>query len=264
MEDAKRLVAVVVAWEAGSDGGCRGGSLGRPWRMSSSTRTAFIAMAAADPFTCCGDDLRARVGQGGRQPRAPGTLVTPPVGSVRTQPFSSRSAPSVNQQSRCRDEARRDEHGASRGMTRPVVHLDTTQPVVLDEDRAHGPSTMPMARATSSVALGLGEHPLRCEDDDVVAPLPHDLGVADRVGCHRDDAERLVADLVAVAVGAVQHVAGPAFTQASDVGKLITQTGGEKYLPGGDLVAAANMTRNPAIGGRRVMPWTVPVTTRAP
>ena len=65
--------------------------------------------------------------------------------------------------------------------------------------------------------LGGGEGVGWGEVDEVVGPLADDLGVADRAGVAADDAELAVADLVAVAVGAVQDVAGPPLTQAGDV-----------------------------------------------
>ena len=71
------------------------------------------------------------------------------------------------------------------------------------------PSTTPMARATQLGPLGGGEGVGWGEVDEVVGPLPDDLGVADGARGAADDAEPAVADLVAVAVGAVQDVAGP-------------------------------------------------------
>ena len=117
-------------------------------------------------------------------------------------------------------------------MTRPSSISTPLRRSSVVRIRRTVPSTTPMARATSSVRWVSVSMPSRCEEDDVVAPLPHDLGVADRVGCRADDAERLVADLVAVAVRAVQHVAGPAFTQAGDVGELVAQPGGERAPAG--------------------------------
>jgi hypothetical protein len=63
------------------------------------------------------------------------------------------------------------------------------------------------------------------EVDEVVGPLANDLGVADRVRAATDDAELPVDDLMAVAVGAVQDVAGPPFAEAGDVGQLFDQAG---------------------------------------
>ena len=113
-------------------------------------------------------------------------------------------------------------------MTRPSSISTPLQPVVGGEDPAHGALDDADGTRHQFGALGLGEHPVGCEEDDVVAPLAHDLGVPDRVRRRADDAERLVADLVAVAVRAVQHVAGPAFTQPVDVGELVAQPGGER------------------------------------
>ena len=63
------------------------------------------------------------------------------------------------------------------------------------------------------------------EVDEVVGPLANDLGVADRARAATDDAELPVGDLVAVAVGAVQDVAGPPVAEPGDVGQLVVQAG---------------------------------------
>ncbi len=51
-------------------------------------------------------------------------------------------------------------------------------------------------------------------------------------GCAAEDAERLVADLVAVAVRAVQEVAAPPLAHAGDVGDVVAQAGGDQDAAG--------------------------------
>ncbi len=72
------------------------------------------------------------------------------------------------------------------------------------------------------------------EEDDVVGPLPEQERVLDGVGRAAEHAEPLVADLVAVAVGAVQQVAAPALADAGDVGELVAEPGGDQDAAGGD------------------------------
>ena len=93
------------------------------------------------------------------------------------------------------------------------------------------PSTTPMARASSWVRSAVVRSVGWGEVDEVVGPLAHDLGVADGARGAADDTEPAVADLVAVAVGAVQDVAGPPLAQPRDVGELVAQAGGDQEAP---------------------------------
>ena len=51
----------------------------------------------------------------------------------------------------------------------------------------------------------------------------------DRLGGGADDAERLLAHLVPVAVRAVEQVAAPALAHARDVGQHVAQAGGDQH-----------------------------------
>jgi len=73
--------------------------------------------------------------------------------------------------------------------------------------------------------LGVGEV------DDVVGPLAHDLRVLDRARAGADDAEGLVADFVAVAIGAVEQVTAPPLRHAGDVGDAVDDAGGDEDPP---------------------------------
>ena len=70
------------------------------------------------------------------------------------------------------------------------------------------------------------------EEDDVVGPLAHEQGVLDGVRRAAEDAERLVAHLVAVAVGAVEQVASPPLAQPGNVWDLVAQPGGDQDAGG--------------------------------
>ena len=65
-----------------------------------------------------------------------------------------------------------------------------------------------------------------------------------------EDAERLVADLPAVAVRAVQHVAGPPLAQARNVGQLVAQAGGDQQPPRRDRVAVGEQDLEPVVAAR--------------
>lgn len=66
------------------------------------------------------------------------------------------------------------------------------------------------------------------EEDDVVGPLPYQLGVLDGAGLSAQDSQRLVADLPAMAVRAVQQVAAPALVDPRHVRQLVADTGGDQ------------------------------------
>ena len=69
------------------------------------------------------------------------------------------------------------------------------------------------------------------EEDDVVRPLPDQEGVLHCSRIRAEDAERLVANLPAVAVRAVQEIAPPPLADAGDVGQLVAEAGGDQDPP---------------------------------
>ena len=125
------------------------------------------------------------------------------------------------------------------------------------------PSTMPMARATSSVRWVSVSIPSGAKNDDVVAPLPHDLGVADRVGC------------VAMTPRGRSRTSWPwqygqCSTSRAQRSRRPAMSGSSSRRPVARSTCRVvtwwpplNMTRNPPLW-QAVMPSTVPVTTRPP
>lgn len=71
-----------------------------------------------------------------------------------------------------------------------------------------------------------------------MGPLPDDLGIANGAGGAANHAEPPVADLVAVAVGAVQDVACPPGREARNVGELVPQPGRDQEATGPDAVTS--------------------------
>ena len=82
-----------------------------------------------------------------------------------------------------------------------------------------------------------------------MGPLANDLGVADGAGCATEHAEPTIADLVAVAVGAVQDIAGPPVAQSGDVRQLVPQAGRDQHSPGRDPLPPGEERPEPARGG---------------
>ena len=177
-------------------------------RRPRSTRSAFRAMAAADPSpaavmtwarglaTLPATQTPGHAGAARRRPRP-------------TQPSSSMAQPRPTSRSVFGTNRGRHEHRGAADDP-PVVELDAGQPVVLDDQpaarcpRRRRSRGRPAARARRPVSV-VGVR----EEHDVGRPLPDQLGVRDGLGCAAQHAERLVAHLVAVAVGAVQEVAAP-------------------------------------------------------
>ena len=176
--------------------------------------------------------------------QTPGTLVRP-VGSVVTQPSSSTSQPRPT--SRWLFGTKRGgTNSASRGHDAAVGHLDAAQPVVVvDDELLDGAFDDADGAGDQLGPLGGGEEVGRGEVDEVVGPLADDLGVPDGARGAADDAEPAVADLVAVAVGAVQDVAGPPVAQPGDVGQLVAQAGGDQQPPGRDPLPVGEQRPEP-------------------
>jgi hypothetical protein len=85
----------------------------------------------------------------------------------------------------------------------------------------------------------------RREVGEVVGPLPNDLRIPDGAGSAADDAEPTVADLLAVAVRAVQNIPGPPLSQARDVRQLITQAGRDQHPPSADRLPTVEESGEP-------------------
>ena len=102
---------------------------------------------------------------------------------------------------------------AVRGTTWPDVELDAGQLVVLDDEAGDGVVDDADGAGDELFALVGGEGGAVGEEDDVVGPLPDEVGVGEGLRGAAEHAEGLVPDLVAVAVGAVQQVAAPALAR---------------------------------------------------
>jgi hypothetical protein len=72
--------------------------------------------------------------------------------------------------------------------------------------------------------------------------------MVDGVGRSAQHPDLLVANLVAVAVGAVQNVSTPALADAWDIRQLVTKTGGHEYSTRGQLLAAGKQDLEPRFG----------------
>ena len=93
-----------------------------------------------------------------------------------------------------------------------------------------------------------------------MGPLADDLGVADGARRAAENAEPPVADLVAVAVRAVQDVAGPPVAKTRDVGQLVAQAGGDEQSPRRDPLPVGE--QDPEAGPRRPARRSVTVPAR--
>ncbi len=134
---------------------------------------------------------------------------------------------------------------ASLGTTRPSVELDAGQVVILDDESGDGLLDYPDAEATSAHGPR-GEGGPVGEEDHVIGPLPDEEGVGDDSGS-AEDAERLVADFVAMAVRAVEEVSAPALAEPRDVGDVVVEPGGDEDATGCTTLPLACSPRSPAL-----------------
>ena len=207
-------------------------SFGVEWRAwtSSSTRSALMAMAAAEPSPAAVMTW-ARGLTALPAAQTPGTLVRP-VGSATTQPFSCVAQPRAGEQVAVRRRSRADED-----------RVAADDPAVLELDAAAagrprrpggatGPSTMPMARAASCSRSSAVRLPVWVKNTTSSDHWRIRSACCTASGVPPSTPRRLVADLVAVAVGAVQQVAAPALAHAGEVGELVAEPGGDQHPPG--------------------------------
>ena len=157
---------------------------GRRRATSSSTRSALMAMAAAEPSPAAVMTW-ARGLAALPATQTPGTLVRP-VASATTQPALVDGAAEAGEQVVVGTNCGRT-NTAVRGDDPAVVELDAGQAVVLDDeagDRARRRRRSP--RATSCSRCVGGQRRRSCgEEHDVVGPLPDQLRVLDGLGAFR-------------------------------------------------------------------------------
>ena len=118
------------------------------------------------------------------------------------------------------NEARRDEQCVP-GQDTAVTHLHAAQLVVVDDQLFDGALDDADGPGDQLVPVDGGETVRWGEVDDVMAPLADDLRVPDGARNPADDAELAVANLLSVAVRAVQDVPGPPLLQPGDVRQLV-------------------------------------------
>ena len=218
--------------------GARGGSSATAIGTSSSTRSALMAMAAADPSPAAVMTW-ARGLATLPATQTPGTLVR--AGGVGDDPaVLVGSAAQARPAGRC--------CGTKRGGTNTRVArrrcgrrpaATPRQLVVLDDEPGDGSLDDADGAGDELFALVGGQRsPSVRRGRRRRTTAARSARSGPRPGRSTEDAERLVADLLAVAVRAVQHVAAPALAQAGDVGQLVAQPGGDEHPPGAQTRSA--------------------------
>jgi hypothetical protein len=127
------------------------------------------------------------------------------------------------------------------------VHLYAAQTVRVVDDQLFDAAFHDADGAGEQLGpLGGGEDVGWGEVDEVVGPLANDLCVPDGARRAAEHAELAVADLVAVAVGAVQDIAGPPGAEPGDVGQLVAQAGCDEQSACRDPLSAGEERPEPA------------------
>ena len=119
------------------------------------------------------------------------------------------------------------------------------QPVVLDDQAADRAVDDADGPGHELLALVRGGRAGVAEEHDVAGPLPDQERVLDGVRGAAEYAEALVADLVAVAVRAVEQVAAPALADSREVGELVAEPGGDQDPPADMARPSARATSKP-------------------
>ena len=146
-------------------------------------------------------------------------------------------SPRTRARRRRADEDRRARDGAA------VGEVDGVEPVV--DNRQASDTTLDHRDAARVQRRPFGRADRRCvrEEDEVVGPLPQQVRVIDGGGRRAEHADRPVANLPAVAVGAVEEVAAPELSDAGNVGQLVDCPGCEEQASRRHAVAAGKPER---------------------
>ena len=121
-----------------------------------------------------------------------------------------------------------------------------------------------MARATSCSRSSAVSAPVWAKNTTSSDHCRTSSACCDGVRGAAEHAEALVADLVAVAVGAVQQVAAPALADARQVGELVAQPGGDQDPPGGRCLPVGQGDLEAAVRRGALTSVTVPLTRWPP
>ena len=228
----------------------RAGTSATAVATSSSTRSLLMAMAAAEPSPAAVMTW-ARGLTAFPAAQTPGTLVRP-VASATTQPLSSSGAAEAGQQVVVRARSRGRTNTAARGTT-CAGRRARRRSAGRRRRRAGRPGPRRRRwrgrRAARARRRSAGRRVVKNTTSSDHCRTSWACG--DGLGGPAEDAEGLVADLVAVAVRAVQQVAAPALAHPGDVGELVAQPGGDQDAAGaqrpavgeGDLEAGARRRR---------------------
>ncbi len=142
--------------------------------------------------------------------------------------------------------ARPDEHRTPRDDA-SVGEFHPRQPVSVDDepddlavDDAY-PARRELRPFRSGRVAGVGK------EDDIIGPLPDELGVRYRTGVRTEHAEGLIADLPTVAVRAVQQITAPAFAHTGNGGQVVAHTGRQEDAAGRQRLTARKTHDEPGL-----------------
>jgi hypothetical protein len=172
-----------------------------------------------------GDDLGARVGGVAGHPHAgdagaPHRVVDHPAVLVHR-------AAQPGEEVGVGDEAWAHEHRRP-GDDAAFGQLDALELVVSDDEPGDGALDDADATGGQQLALGRADGVGVGEHDDVGRPLPDQQGVLDGLRRTPQHPQRLVADLVAMAVRAVEQVPAPSLADAGNIRQLVAQSRGHQ------------------------------------
>ncbi len=192
-------------------------------------RSALRAIAAAEPLSGRGDELRTRIGDvpGDGHPwharASAGIVPDPPV-------FIGLAAEGA-EEGVVGAHLGADEHGGALDAG-AVAQLHALEAVGVDDEAGDLPRMHADAARVETLLLVVREGAGVGEVDDIGGPLGDEERVGDRCRRAPDHPEGAITHLVAVAVRAVQHVSPPALAQTRDVGDLVAEPRADQDAPG--------------------------------
>jgi hypothetical protein len=145
-----------------------------------------------------------------------------------------------------RNVARPDEHRAPRDHS-TVGELDSGQAVVLDHQPRDLAANDPQPACLELGLLCCGQVIGVDEERHVVGPLPHQQRMLDRARQGAENADRLVAHLPPVAIGAVQEIPPPPLADPRDLGQLVADTGCDQDPPSRYHAATGTANHEPGL-----------------
>ncbi len=197
------------------------------------------------PRTGRRDHLRARIDDITRDPDAEGTRPATSIAcnEAGVEEFAAKTrqqAVSVGGVS-----GSNEDHGPCDHLT--IHEFDPGQPVSFDDDRGNFTAHNPNPARLEANPLASQQAVDVAEEDDVVRPLAHELGVVHSTWVGPEDPDGLVAHLPAVTVRAVQQIPPPPLANTGDGREVVEHSGRNQDATRAERATASQTQNEPSL-----------------